>query len=120
MQLLGRADNVKEFIKRGEETATVEVTLSSGNPSRPIVVYRKMKMDKDSGGLSEWKLNGKLNTTAAIAYAEPLANHSSKFGMSFCCKTGVSLTDHGLLQHLLMVRRCHMHNEDGEGENEGT
>lgn len=76
LQLLGRADNVKEYIKRGEESATVEVTLSSGNPARPIVVYRKMKVDKDSGGLSEWKLNGKSMLRAALADAAALANPS--------------------------------------------
>lgn len=65
-QLLGRADNVKEYIRRGAEKAIVEVTLSSGDPNRPITVLRQMTYTEDKGGSSEWKLNGELNCTEAM------------------------------------------------------
>ena len=57
LQLLGRADNVKGFIRRGETEGLVEITLASGN-DRPIVVSRRIRTDEHSGGLSDWKLNG--------------------------------------------------------------
>ena len=41
-------------MKRGESSATVMVTLSSGNPAKPTVVTRKITTDNKS----EWKLNG--------------------------------------------------------------
>lgn len=55
--LLARAENVKEFIRRGETESFTEITLSSGE-ARPIVVYRRIRFDERSGGLSDWKLNG--------------------------------------------------------------
>jgi chromosome segregation ATPase len=45
---------VKEYVKRGESSATVYITLSSGNPAKPTVVTRKVTTDNKS----EWKLNG--------------------------------------------------------------
>jgi len=54
VQLLGRAKELKEYVKRGESSATVVVTLSSGNPAKPTVVTRKFMTDSKS----EWKLNG--------------------------------------------------------------
>ena len=57
LQLLGRADNVKEFVRRGETEGLVEVTLASGE-SKPIVVSRSIRTDDATGGLSDWKLNG--------------------------------------------------------------
>ncbi|KAL3130540.1 hypothetical protein ABBQ38_008351 [Trebouxia sp. C0009 RCD-2024] len=55
--LLGRADIVKDFIRRGETEALVEITLASGQ-AKPIVVSRRIKTAQDSGGTSDWKLNG--------------------------------------------------------------
>lgn len=57
LQLLGRADIVKDFIRRGETEALIEITLASGE-AKPIVVSRRIKTAKDSGGTSDWKLNG--------------------------------------------------------------
>ena len=57
LQLLARADNVKEFIRRGETEGFTEITLSSGE-ARSTVVYRRIRFDERSGGLSDWKLNG--------------------------------------------------------------
>lgn len=53
-QLLGRAKELKDFVKRGESSATVTVSLSSGNPARPLVVSRVM----DAENHSKWTLNG--------------------------------------------------------------
>ena len=66
IQLLGRADNVKEYVRRGAEKAIVEVTLSSGDPNRPITVQRQMTYSEDKGGSSEWKLNGKMDSEEAV------------------------------------------------------
>ena len=41
-------------MKRGESSATVVITLSSGNPAKPTVVTRKVMTDNKS----DWKLNG--------------------------------------------------------------
>ena len=57
LQLLGRADIVKDFIRRGETEALVEITLASGE-AKPIVISRRIKTAQDSGGTSDWKLNG--------------------------------------------------------------
>lgn len=58
LQLLARADNVKDFIRRGETEGSVDILLSSGGSRTPIRVYRRIRTDENSGGLSEWKLNG--------------------------------------------------------------
>lgn len=58
MQLLGRAKDVREYIKRGEQWALVQVTLSSGNPAKPTVISRKIFDAADGPARSEWKLNG--------------------------------------------------------------
>ena len=50
-------------MKRGESSALVVVTLSSGNPAKPTEVTRKLTADNKS----EWKLNG----TCARASAAP-------------------------------------------------
>ncbi len=59
LQLLARADNVKDFIRRGEDEGSVTITLASGE-ARPLVVYRRIRTDAQSGGISDWKLNGML------------------------------------------------------------
>ena len=53
-QILGRGDNIKAFIKHGTSEAMTEVTLSSGNPARPVVIRRSYQRD----GTSQWKING--------------------------------------------------------------
>ncbi|KAA6420293.1 MAG: structural maintenance of chromosomes 5 [Trebouxia sp. A1-2] len=55
--LLARADNVKDFIRRGEDEGSVTITLASGK-AQPLVVYRRIRTDAQSGGISDWKLNG--------------------------------------------------------------
>ena len=48
---------MKDFIRRGETEALIEITLASGE-AKPIVISRRIKTAKDSGGTSDWKLNG--------------------------------------------------------------
>ena len=62
LQLLGRADNVRDFVRRGENEGWVEITLSSGNRSRPVVINRKLKASENS---SEWRINGALDVLLA-------------------------------------------------------
>ena len=54
-KLLGRADKIAEFVKRGEESGYSEITLATKDPSRPMVVRREIKR-KD--GSSAWRVNG--------------------------------------------------------------
>jgi hypothetical protein len=54
VQILARGDSNKAFIRHGQSEAMTEVTLSSGNPARPVVIRRLLKKDNSS----EWKING--------------------------------------------------------------
>ena len=54
-KLLGRSSELKEFVKRGEESGYSEITLRGVDPDRPTVVKREIKR-KD--GSSRWWLNG--------------------------------------------------------------
>lgn len=58
----------------------MKVTLSTGDPRHPLTVYRKMKMDKESGGQSEWKINGQHCPVAQLC-------------VSILVSAGVCLTD---------------------------
>ena len=66
-QLLGRAKDVREYIKRGERSALVQVTLSSGNPAKPTVVSRKISDSDDGPAKNEWKLNGVVVNQTKVA-----------------------------------------------------
>ena len=61
-QILGRGDNIKAFIKHGCNAAMTEVTLSSGNPARPVVIKRTYQRD----GTSQYKINGTALGSAAL------------------------------------------------------
>ena len=54
-KILGRADKVAEFVKRGEEKGWCEITLRSNDIERPLKVRRELKR---SDGTSQYKLNG--------------------------------------------------------------
>ncbi|XRB10317.1 structural maintenance of chromosomes protein 5 [Pseudoscourfieldia marina] len=53
-KLLGRADKISDYVKRGEEFGSVKITLASGEGEAPVTVFRKIKRDNSS----EWKVNG--------------------------------------------------------------
>lgn len=61
-QLLGRAENLKDFIRRGCSEAWTEITLSGGGASRDMVVRREIRQvareDGQAGYSSKWRLNG--------------------------------------------------------------
>ena len=57
-QLLGRADDPKEFIRHGQPEGWTEITLSSGGEKRPVRVYHRIM--RSGRTVSEWKLNGAL------------------------------------------------------------
>lgn len=60
--LLGRADRVSDFVRKGHSTGSTEVHLSSGT-RRPIVITRTMNSLDSS---SKWHLNGKSVTMAKV------------------------------------------------------
>lgn len=55
-RLLGRAEHVSSFVRRGTKIGEVTITLASDNPDRPHVVKRRINADNNA---SDWWLNGK-------------------------------------------------------------
>ena len=55
-QLLGRAESVKDFVRKGFREGSTEIHLSSGGP-RPIIITRQMNSED---GTSKWLLNRAL------------------------------------------------------------
>jgi hypothetical protein len=57
LQLLGRADNVKDYIRRGCDRGWVETTLSGG-PGRPDLVIRcELYKTESNGYKTDWRIN---------------------------------------------------------------
>ena len=54
VQLLGRADQVSDFVRKGSSEGYTEIHLSSGQ-ARPIIIKRCMSSAHNS---TEWYLNG--------------------------------------------------------------
>ncbi|PKY44897.1 P-loop containing nucleoside triphosphate hydrolase protein, partial [Rhizophagus irregularis] len=54
--LLGRARDISDFVKHGQERASIEIELKSENP---IVITRTIEKSNNS---SRWKINGKNAT----------------------------------------------------------
>jgi hypothetical protein len=54
VQLLGRADQVSDFVRKGSSEGYTEIHLSSGQ-ARPIIIKRCMSSTHNS---TEWYLNG--------------------------------------------------------------
>jgi hypothetical protein len=85
LQLLGRADNVKEYIKRDAVEGWVEVTLSGGPGQRDTWVRRTMKKEADNKYSSTYKINGE---TTALGCCRPPAlppKPSASQGLSPLC-----------------------------------
>lgn len=53
-QILGRASNVGAFVKRGQDSGYVKISLRGDRASEKIVIMRKISIDNKS----EWVLNG--------------------------------------------------------------
>ncbi|PIA53697.1 hypothetical protein AQUCO_00900346v1 [Aquilegia coerulea] len=54
-QLLGRASNTKAFVKRGEESCFVRITLRGDSAGEQLIITRKI----DNNNKSDWMFNGK-------------------------------------------------------------
>ena len=54
--LLGRAEDVSSFVRRGTATGEVTITLATSNPAKPLTVRRKMTA---AANRSEWWIDGK-------------------------------------------------------------
>ena len=82
-----------------------EVTLSSGNPARPVVIKRLLKKDNSS----EWKINGSCFLAAC-------ACHEWEPGkQSLLCRSPTQ----GERRGVGVLCRCAQGHEGGEGDHEG-
>lgn len=60
---MGRAHDVRSYVKQGTEVAEIEIELKGHRRKRNPVIWRKFSRDSDK---SEWKLNGRSSTRRAI------------------------------------------------------
>lgn len=67
MQILGRAKELREFIKHGKEKATIEIELYN-TKGRNLVVKRTLRQDNKS----DWMLNGECMQCAIGLKYKPL------------------------------------------------
>ena len=56
VQLLGRADNVRDFVRRGESSGFVQIWLTTGKTPNDIVNIRRTLDARENS--SEWRING--------------------------------------------------------------
>lgn len=54
-QLLGRADEVSNYVRRGADKGWVKITLAGGPEGRETLIQRIMYSSKNS---SDWSING--------------------------------------------------------------
>lgn len=82
-QLLGRADNMSEFVLQGESEGWVEITLSRDNDGRSIAIRRHLRTRDNH---SDWKIDGEdlLFRQQAVASRAQLASHTYKAGILAC------------------------------------
>lgn len=55
-QLLGRASSIGAFVKRGEESGYIKISLRGDTAEEKITITRKI----DTRNKSEWVLNGMI------------------------------------------------------------
>lgn len=58
LQLLGRASSVGAFVKRGEESGYIKISLRRETDLEKIVITRKI----DTSNRSEWAINGTISS----------------------------------------------------------
>lgn len=58
MKLLGRATSISAYVKRGEESGYIRITLRGNGKQEHITITRKI----NSHNKSEWLFNGKVST----------------------------------------------------------
>lgn len=63
-QVLGRAEDVSSFVRRGQQVGEVTITLAGTQPSRPIVIKRRIN---SSDNTSLWWLNGRESQFTKVA-----------------------------------------------------
>lgn len=56
MQLLGRASTIGAFVKRGEESGYIKISLRGNTKEEKITITRKI----DTRNKSEWLFNGNI------------------------------------------------------------
>jgi hypothetical protein len=62
MQLLGRATSIGAYVKRGEESGHIKITLRGDQKDEHITIMRKI----NTSNKSEWFFNGGFLTYYAI------------------------------------------------------
>lgn len=60
---MGRAQDLKSYVKQGAEVAETEIELKGKIGTRNLVIWRRFSRDNDK---SEFKLNGKAVTRKII------------------------------------------------------
>eukprot|EP00877_Chromochloris_zofingiensis_P011380 jgi/Chrzof1/6496/Cz18g13140.t1 len=66
-KLLGRADNIKDFIKRGHSEGWIEITLSAGADRRDYIIRRDMRLTDGRGHQSsQWQINNQEKTQKQV------------------------------------------------------
>lgn len=63
LQLLGRATSIGAYVKRGEESGYIKITLRGDSKEDRITIMRKM----DARNKSEWLLNGIILVLVGVA-----------------------------------------------------
>ena len=57
MQLLGRASSIGDYVKRGEDSGWIKITLQDEHPNKQISITRKINKQNKS----EWTIEGILS-----------------------------------------------------------
>ncbi|PRW39176.1 Structural maintenance of chromosomes 5 [Chlorella sorokiniana] len=78
--LLGRAEDVSSFVRKGSQSGWVEITLSSGDPMRPHKVRREINARDNH---STWHLNGR---ECRMKDVEELARQRLKVQLENLCQ----------------------------------
>lgn len=73
LQLLGRADDMKEYIRRGCDKGWVETTLSGGPGSRDHVVRCDLIKNANGSYRTEWRLNRECNVRQEYCLSRSVA-----------------------------------------------
>ena len=66
VQLLGRADNVRDFVRRGESSGFVQIWLTTGKVPNNIVNIRRTLDARENS--SEWRINGALRLCKRLTH----------------------------------------------------
>lgn len=64
LQLLGRATSIGAYVKRGEESGYIKITLRGDHKEEHITIMRKI----NTNNKSEWLFNGEIFITLDIEF----------------------------------------------------